>query len=162
MEEAWMKKEVDILGAEFVLDEFHIRKYIRKMARLGDRVTEEGKEKTAGMNRKRKQEKTGRQGCPKRWGANEKRRKESCRKLGIPKEKLKRSTKSGEKRGRSDRKQYREPYQPCVVNKEKLTADGVEQGRSRQGVTSKDILEKWKEHAETGKVTERRRKRSKP
>ncbi len=42
-----MKKEVDILGAEFVLDEFHIRKYIRKMARLGDRVTEEGKEKTA-------------------------------------------------------------------------------------------------------------------
>ena len=44
---AWMKKGVDILGAEFVLDEFHIQKYIRKMARLGVGQTEEGREETA-------------------------------------------------------------------------------------------------------------------
>ena len=44
---AWMKKGVDILGAEFVLDEFHIQKYIRKMARLGGGQTEEGREETA-------------------------------------------------------------------------------------------------------------------
>lgn len=30
----WMKKGMEMLGAEFVLDEFHIQKYIRKMARL--------------------------------------------------------------------------------------------------------------------------------
>ena len=42
---AWMKKGVEILGAEFVLDEFHIRKYIRKMARLGDGQTEEERKK---------------------------------------------------------------------------------------------------------------------
>ena len=40
---AWMKKGIEILGAEFVLDGFHIQKYIRRMARLvGD--TEETKE----------------------------------------------------------------------------------------------------------------------
>ncbi len=35
-----------MLGAEFVLDEFHIQKYIRRMARLADGSTEEGREKT--------------------------------------------------------------------------------------------------------------------
>ncbi len=35
-----MKKEIEIPGAEFVLDEFHIRKYIRRMARLADSGTE--------------------------------------------------------------------------------------------------------------------------
>ncbi len=41
-----MKKSVEILGAEFVLDEFHIQKYIRRMARfLGDtkEIREENK-----------------------------------------------------------------------------------------------------------------------
>ena len=39
----WMKKGIEVLDAEFVLDEFHIRKYIRKMARQGV-STEEGRE----------------------------------------------------------------------------------------------------------------------
>ena len=40
---AWMKKGLETLGAEFVLDGFHIQKYIRRMARLaGD--TEETRE----------------------------------------------------------------------------------------------------------------------
>ncbi len=48
---AWMKKGREILRAEFVLDGFHIQKYIRKMARLaGD--TEEAREE----NRKNLQE----------------------------------------------------------------------------------------------------------
>lgn len=41
----WMKKGIDILGAESVLDEFHIRKYIRKMIRLGGGATEEDRKK---------------------------------------------------------------------------------------------------------------------
>ena len=40
-----MKKGIDILGAESVLDEFHIRKYIRKMIRLGGGATEEDRKK---------------------------------------------------------------------------------------------------------------------
>lgn len=40
----WMKKGIEVLGAEFVLDEFHIQKYIRRMARLADGSTEEEKE----------------------------------------------------------------------------------------------------------------------
>lgn len=41
---AWMKKGVEIPGAKFVLDEFHIQQYIRRMARFsGD--TEETREK---------------------------------------------------------------------------------------------------------------------
>ena len=40
---AWMKKGIEMLGAGFVLDGFHIQKYIRRMARLaGD--TEETRE----------------------------------------------------------------------------------------------------------------------
>ncbi len=40
---AWMKKGLETLGAEFVLDGFHIQKYIRRIARLtGD--TEETRE----------------------------------------------------------------------------------------------------------------------
>ena len=40
---AWMKKGLETLGAGFVLDGFHIQKYIRRMARLaGD--TEETRE----------------------------------------------------------------------------------------------------------------------
>ncbi len=45
---AWMKKGIEILGAEFVLDEFHIQKYIRKMARLSgntEETIEENKKK---------------------------------------------------------------------------------------------------------------------
>lgn len=45
---AWMKKGVEILGAEFVLDEFHIQKYIRRMARLSgntEEIREENKKK---------------------------------------------------------------------------------------------------------------------
>lgn len=41
-----MKKGMEVLGAEFVLDEFHIQKYIRRMARLSDGSTEEGREET--------------------------------------------------------------------------------------------------------------------
>ncbi len=44
----WMKKGIEILGAEFVLDEFHIQKYIRRMARLSgntEEVIEENKKK---------------------------------------------------------------------------------------------------------------------
>ena len=40
----WMKKGIEVLGAEFVLDEFHIQKYIRKMARLAGGSTEEDRE----------------------------------------------------------------------------------------------------------------------
>ncbi len=40
----WMKKGIEMLGAEFVLDEFHIQKYIRRMARLADGSTEEERE----------------------------------------------------------------------------------------------------------------------
>lgn len=48
---AWMKKGVEILGAEFVLDEFHIQKYIRKMARVSGNTKETREE-----NRKKIQE----------------------------------------------------------------------------------------------------------
>lgn len=41
-----MKKGVEVLGAEFVLDEFHIQKYIRKMARVAGSNTEEGREES--------------------------------------------------------------------------------------------------------------------
>ncbi|MCI9636076.1 MAG: hypothetical protein HFG77_06720 [Hungatella sp.] len=37
----WMKKGVGMLGGTFVLDEFHLRKYVRRMARVAG---EEGKE----------------------------------------------------------------------------------------------------------------------
>ncbi len=40
----WMKKGIEALGAEFVLDEFHIQKHIRKMARLADGSAEESRE----------------------------------------------------------------------------------------------------------------------
>jgi len=40
----WMKKGIEVLGAEFVLDEFHIQKYIKKMARLGGGRTDEERE----------------------------------------------------------------------------------------------------------------------
>ncbi len=40
---AWMKKGLEILEAEFVLDGFHIQKYIRRIARLAGE-TEEGVE----------------------------------------------------------------------------------------------------------------------
>ena len=38
-----MKKGIEVLGAEFVLDEFHIQKYIRKLARVAGGSTEEGR-----------------------------------------------------------------------------------------------------------------------
>ncbi len=41
-----MIKGIEMLGAEFVLDEFHIRKYIRRMVRLADGSTEECREET--------------------------------------------------------------------------------------------------------------------
>lgn len=41
-----MKKGIYVLGAEFVLDEFHIQKYIRRMARLADGSAEESREET--------------------------------------------------------------------------------------------------------------------
>jgi len=44
---AWMKKGVEVLGAEFVLDEFLMQKYIRKMARLGGGTAEEDRKPTA-------------------------------------------------------------------------------------------------------------------
>lgn len=41
----WMKKGMETLGAEFVLDEFHIQKYIRRMARVAvDGGAEEDRE----------------------------------------------------------------------------------------------------------------------
>ena len=39
----WMKKGIEVLGAEVVLDEFHIQKYIRKLARVAGGSTEEGR-----------------------------------------------------------------------------------------------------------------------
>ena len=42
----WMKKGIEVLGAEFVLDEFHIHKYVRRMARLADASTEDVREET--------------------------------------------------------------------------------------------------------------------
>ncbi|WP_334090207.1 ISLre2 family transposase [Helicobacter typhlonius] len=48
---AWMKKGLETLGAEFVLDGFHIQKYIRKMARLAgdtEETREENREKIQG------------------------------------------------------------------------------------------------------------------
>jgi len=45
---AWMKKGIETLGAEFVLDGFHIQKYIRRMARLAG-----GTEETKEENRKK-------------------------------------------------------------------------------------------------------------
>ena len=48
---AWMKKGIETLGAEFVLDGFHIQKYIRRMARLAG-----GTEETREENRKKIQE----------------------------------------------------------------------------------------------------------
>lgn len=41
---AWMKKGIEILGADFVLDGFHIQKYIRRMARLSGGTEEEVEE----------------------------------------------------------------------------------------------------------------------
>ena len=41
---AWMKKGIEILGADFVLDGFHIQKYIRRMARLSGGTEEEAEE----------------------------------------------------------------------------------------------------------------------
>ena len=41
---AWMKKGLETLGADFVLDGFHVQKYIRKMARLAGETEEEMKE----------------------------------------------------------------------------------------------------------------------
>ena len=43
---SWMKKGIEVLGGEFVLDEFHIQKYLKKMSRLGERKTEEEREET--------------------------------------------------------------------------------------------------------------------
>ncbi len=149
----WMKKGIDILGAESVLDEFHIRKYIRKMARLGGGTTEE--------DRKEAEEtllewiKKG-MGCPDRRSAYGKRRKAACRKLGIHKEKLEKCAQACAKRGRSDRQQHGEPYQSCAVSTDEFTADGLEPGRCRQAVTDKDILEEWKRHVKAGKATERK------
>ncbi len=60
----WMKKGLETLGAEFVLDGFHIQKYIRRTARLtGD--TEETREE----NRKKIQEWTSKGKCKEleRW-----------------------------------------------------------------------------------------------
>lgn len=108
------------------------------------------------MDRKGKQEKAGGMGCPGRRSAYGKRRKETCGKLGIHKEKLERCAQACVKRGRCDREQHGEPYQPCAVSTDEFTADGLEQGRCRQAVTDKDILEEWKRHVETGKATERR------
>lgn len=42
----WMKKGIETLGAEFVLDEFHIWKYLRKMACLASGNRREEKEET--------------------------------------------------------------------------------------------------------------------
>ena len=41
---AWMKKGIETLGADFVLDGFHIQKYIRRMARLAGETEEEVEE----------------------------------------------------------------------------------------------------------------------
>ena len=41
---AWMKKGIETLGADFVLDGFHIQKYIRRMARLAEETEEEVEE----------------------------------------------------------------------------------------------------------------------
>lgn len=38
-----MKKGIEALGAEFVPDEFHIQKYIRRMAQLADGSAEESR-----------------------------------------------------------------------------------------------------------------------
>lgn len=48
---AWMKKGMEILGAEFVLDEFHLWKYMRRMARICGE-TEESREEILKMLRK--------------------------------------------------------------------------------------------------------------
>ena len=32
---SWMKKGLEMLGGTFVLDEFHLRKYVRRLARAG-------------------------------------------------------------------------------------------------------------------------------
>ena len=108
------------------------------------------------MDRKGKQEKSGGMGKQDRCRGDRKRKEKAKGELGIHKEQLERSAQPGEKRGRSNREQQREPYQSCAVSKDEFTTDGMEQGRSRQGVTNKDILEEWKRHAETGTETERR------
>ena len=41
---AWMKKGIETLGADFVLDGFHVQKYIRRIARLAGETEEEMKE----------------------------------------------------------------------------------------------------------------------
>lgn len=62
---AWMKKGIELLGAEFVLDEFHIQKYIRRIMRVSGEDEEEKKklqERLEKGNKKKIQE----------WVGNEK------------------------------------------------------------------------------------------
>ena len=46
---SWMKKGLEILGGTFVLDEFHLRKYVRRLARAetGEEEKEEETEAEA-------------------------------------------------------------------------------------------------------------------
>ena len=66
-----MKKGMELLGADFVLDEFHLKKYVKRMVRsTGEQEREaevnewikEGKEERTGGVGKRESRGTGREG----------------------------------------------------------------------------------------------------
>lgn len=117
-----MKRGIEELGAEFVLDEFHISEYIKRMVKaIGEETAEqEIREIIKGGKKKELEEWEERKRDGGKAGNQAKEGDEiSNRELEGSKKK------DGEKR-RNNREQYRKSYQSYVVSKVKFIADGME------------------------------------
>jgi len=68
----WRKKGISLLGAKFVLDEFHIGKYLRKIVYAREK-------RQAWLNKGKKKE---RNGESRKWGKAMKKKEKSWKKVG--------------------------------------------------------------------------------
>lgn len=158
---SWMKKGIEMLGGSYVVDEFHMKKYVKRMIRV---TGEEGQGEEVMKYLERGERKKLREwGQEKGKGLEEK--KAAGGKCRLPGKELEGDPNADKERRRSDGEQYGESYQSCAVSKDEFASDGVEQRGSRKAVRAENLLEEWKKGRRTaagrkgGREERRRRER---
>lgn len=132
------KRRGDV-GGTFVLDEFHLRKYVRRMARVAG---EEGKEEELMGYVERGERKRLREWSEEKGkGLSERDRKRLEKSLGYLERNWK-GIRAREKGGGSDGKRHGGACQSCVVGEDELPPNGLERGGGVKAVEAKDPLEK--------------------
>ena len=142
-----MKKGIEMLGGSYVVDEFHMKKYVKKDdpdnrgGRTGGRSDE-----VSGERREKEAEGVGR-GKGERTGRKEK--EATGGKSWLPRKELEGDPNADKERRRSDGEQYGESYQSCAVSKDEFASDGLEQRGSGKAVRVENLLEEWKKGRRT-------------